>query len=154
MIGIRVMGGTSEIVRIYVDGGARGNPGPAAAGILIESTQDGSILYEAGLFLGKATNNVAEYRGLIAGLRQAHKIGADRVEIFSDSELLVKQFNGEYRVRNPVLQNLYNEAKEWERKFRKCTVNHIRREQNAPADRLVNRAIDARADILLPRSRS
>jgi len=133
-------------VRIHIDGGARGNPGPAAAGVVIES-DTGEKLYEAGLYLGKATNNVAEYRGLIAALTEAARLGADQVELFSDSELLVKQMAGEYRVKNAGLKPLYDEACQLRRQFSHCEIGHVRRADNTLADAMVNLAIDCAGDV-------
>ena len=129
-------------VRINIDGGSRGNPGPAAAGVVIRDTEDNVTLYEGGIFIGKSTNNVAEYHGLIAGLQAAARLRADQVEILSDSELLVKQMNGEYRVKNANLKVLFDRANGLLAGFSKCKFRHVRREQNTQADRLVNRAIN------------
>ena len=96
-------------VTLNIDGGSRGNPGPSAAGIVIAAQDDGTILHEAGIFLGNATNNVAEYMGLIEGLKAAAKLSVAEVECFSDSELLVKQMNGEYRVKNEGLKPLFQQ---------------------------------------------
>ncbi len=134
-------------VTLYTDGGARGNPGPAGAGFVIRTDDDGEVLYEKGLFLGKATCNVAEYRGLLAGLETAAQLGATEVTVVSDSELLVRQMNGQYRVKSPNLQPLYAEAKHLSKAFEVCTFTHVRRENNTHADRLVNEAIDLRQDV-------
>ncbi len=134
-------------VRIHIDGGARGNPGPAGAGVVIVSADDESELYEAGLFLGKATNNVAEYSGLIAGLKAAAELKAEQVDLFSDSELLVRQMTGQYRVKNAGLKPLYDEASQLARTFERCDYHHVRRENNTLADSLVNMAIDCAGDI-------
>ena len=128
-------------VRLHVDGGARGNPGPAA-GAYVLSADDGTVLGEAGIFLGKATNNVAEYRGLIEGLRAAGQIGAAEVEVLSDSELMVRQMTGRYRVRNDNLLKLYEEARILAAGFSRVAFRHVRREQNTEADRLVNQALN------------
>ena len=133
-------------VHAHIDGGSRGNPGPAAAGIVIES-EDGQMLYEAGIFLGKATNNVAEYSGLIAALTEAVALGADEIDLASDSELLVKQMAGEYRVKNAGLQPLYQEARQLVRQFSDCEIRHVRRENNVRADSMVNMAIDCMSDV-------
>jgi ribonuclease HI len=134
-------------VTIHTDGGARGNPGPAGAGFVIRTDDDGEVLYEKGLFLGRATCNVAEYRGLLAGLEMAAQLGATEVTVVSDSELLVRQMNGQYRVKAPHLQPLYAEAKHLSKAFEQCTFTHVRRENNTHADRLVNEAIDLRQDV-------
>ena len=135
-------------VTVHIDGGARGNPGPAGAGVEIDGAADGAVLYEGGQFLGKATNNVAEYSALIAGLRAAKKLHAERVEVVSDSQLLVRQMNGQYRVKNDGLRPLYEEARELQGGFAECIFRHVRREENEPADRLVNMAIDQEQDVL------
>ena len=133
-------------VTVFIDGGSRGNPGPAAAGIII-TADDGTVLRKAGLYLGEATNNVAEYRGLLAGLEAAATLGATAVQVVSDSELLVRQMNGEYRVKNPGLRPLYEQACRLAQRFSACTFRHVRREQNLRADRLVNQALDRRCRI-------
>lgn len=134
-------------VVINIDGGARGNPGPAAAGVVIRSADDGTVLHEAGIYLGHATNNVAEYNGLLAGLKQAAVLGAKEVEIVSDSELLVRQMNGRYRVKAPGLIPLFLKAQDLRGHFDKCTFRHVRREENKAADGLVNRAIDRKQNV-------
>jgi ribonuclease HI len=128
--------------RLYTDGGARGNPGPAAYGFVLEAG-DGTILAAEGDFIGEATNNTAEYRGLIAGLARAAELAVPEVEVRSDSELLVKQMRGEYRVRNANLRTLSLEAARLAREVGKVTYVHVRREKNELADRLVNEALDA-----------
>jgi ribonuclease HI len=134
-------------VRVYIDGGARGNPGPAGAGVVILDRSDGAALYEGGIFIGRATNNAAEYRGLLAGLEAAARLRADEVEILSDSELLVRQMTGEYRVRNPRLRELHTRAQELAGGFRRCSFRHIRREKNTRADRLANQAINLKRHV-------
>jgi len=135
-------------VTIHIDGGSRGNPGPAGAGIVIRSRSDNAILYKGGVFLGRATNNVAEYSGLLAGLRAAERLDVSNVDVFSDSELLVRQLNGQYRVKNPGLKPLYRQALELSDGFESCTFTHIRREQNISADKLANLAISAETNVL------
>jgi len=135
------------VVTMHIDGGARGNPGPAAAGVVLRDAADGQVVHEAGHFLGRATNNVAEYSALVAGLEAAGRLGADEVQVFSDSELLVRQMNGQYRVKNAALQALYGRASRLCEGFRRCTFQHVRREQNDRADRLVNQAIQQRRDV-------
>ena len=141
------MGGAALRVRIYIDGGARGNPGPAGAGVVIVDADDDGTLYEGGLFLGHATNNVAEYNGMLHGLKIAADLKAGEVEVISDSELLVRQMAGQYRVKNPGLQPLYRRAQELVKSFGKCRFRHVRREQNTRADALVNQAIDQRRNV-------
>ncbi len=128
--------------RLWTDGGARGNPGPAAFAYVLES-EDGSTLAAHGEAIGVATNNVAEYRGLVAGLAKALELGLDELEVVSDSELLVKQMRGEYRVKNEALQSLAEQARSLERTLGAVTYRAVRREQNELADRLVNEALDA-----------
>ena len=127
---------------IHVDGGARGNPGPAAAACVI-SSPDGEVLGEHARLLGTATNNVAEYRALVAGLERAAELGVGEVEVVSDSELLVKQMTGEYRVKNEVLKQLSLEAARLARQVGNVRYTAVRREQNEHADRLVNEALDS-----------
>ena len=134
-------------VIVNVDGGSRGNPGPAAAGVVVSDAADGTVLQEAGIYLGHATNNVAEYRGLLEGLRLAALLQAAEVEIVSDSQLLVYQMIGRYRVKHPGLAPLHRQAKELAEKFRKCSFRHVRREDNDHADSLVNQALDQKRDV-------
>ena len=129
-------------VVVHVDGGARGNPGPAAAGAVL-STPDGDVLDEATEFLGTATNNVAEYRGLLLGLARAKALGATDVEVVNDSELIAKQVNGDYKVKHAAMKPLHAEALMALSAFHDWTVRTVRREQNAGADALVNQALDA-----------
>ena len=125
----------------YIDGGARGNPGPAGYGVRIEDEQ-GTLVEEFSGFLGSATNNVAEYNGLVAALKYAQQHGHRHVHIKSDSELLVKQMRGEYRVKNPGLQPLYQQARAIALGLDRIIFEHVRREQNKDADRLANLAMD------------
>jgi ribonuclease HI len=128
--------------RLSTDGGARGNPGPAAYGYVLEG-EDGTILAAHGQKIGVATNNVAEYRALIAGLEKAVELQVGEVEVVSDSELLVKQMTGEYRVKNEALRELSLEAHRLARRIGRVTYRAVRREHNQLADRLVNEALDA-----------
>jgi probable phosphoglycerate mutase len=128
--------------KLSTDGGARGNPGPAAFGYVLEA-DDGTVLAAHGERIGVATNNVAEYRALIAGLEKALELGVDDVEVISDSELMVKQMTGEYRVKNEALRELSLEAARLARKLRRVAYEAVRREHNELADRLVNEALDA-----------
>ena len=125
----------------YIDGGARGNPGPAGYGVRIEDEM-GELITEFSGFLGSATNNVAEYNGLLAALRYAREHGHRKVRIKSDSELLVKQMRGEYRVKNAGLQPLFEQAQTLADDFDRIVYEHVRREQNKDADRLANLAMD------------
>ncbi len=127
---------------LFTDGGARGNPGPAAYGYVLEA-DDGTVLAAHGERIGVATNNVAEYRALIAGLEKALELGLDEVGVVSDSELLVKQMTGEYRVKNEALRKLNNEAERVARRIGDVSYRAVRREHNELADRLVNEALDA-----------
>ena len=128
--------------RLSTDGGARGNPGPAAYGYVLEA-DDGDVLAAHGERIGRATNNVAEYRGLVAGMRKAAELGVTELDVVSDSELLVKQMRGEYRVKNEALRALWDEATDLERRFRRVRYTSVRREQNELADSLVNEALDS-----------
>jgi len=128
--------------KLSTDGGARGNPGPAAYGYVLED-EDGTVLEARGEQIGVATNNVAEYRALIAGLERALELGIDELEVVSDSELLVKQMQGEYRVKNETLRELNEDANVLERKLGRVRYTAVRREHNQLADKLVNEALDA-----------
>ena len=127
---------------LFTDGGARGNPGPAAYGYVLEA-EDGTVLAAEGATIGVATNNVAEYRALIAGLERAVELALPELEVVSDSELLVKQMRGEYRVKNEALRELSLEAARLARQIGSVTYTAVRREHNELADRLVNEALDA-----------
>ena len=133
--------------RLFTDGGARGNPGPAAAAYVLEA-EDGTILDARGEAIGVATNNVAEYRALVAGLAKAAELGLDELEVVSDSELLVKQMRGEYKIKNAALVDLSLEAKRYEREIGSVRYTAVRREHNELADRLVNDALDQEAKRL------
>ncbi|HMJ00118.1 MAG TPA: reverse transcriptase-like protein [Gaiellaceae bacterium] len=128
--------------RLSTDGGSRGNPGPAAYGYVLE-TEDGTVLAAHGEAIGVATNNVAEYRALVEGLRKAAELQVDELEVISDSELLVHQMRGDWKVKNEALRELWSEANELEDGIRKVTYTAVRREHNELADRLVNEALDA-----------
>lgn len=128
--------------RLSTDGGARGNPGPAAFGYVLES-EDGHVLAAHGEAIGVATNNVAEYRALLAGLEKALELGITELHVVSDSELLVRQMTGAYRVKSEALRALSLEGARLARKLRRVTYSAVRREHNELADRLVNEALDA-----------
>ena len=128
--------------RLSTDGGARGNPGPAAYAFVLEA-EDGTVLEARGEAIGVATNNVAEYRALIEGLRRAVEAGVRELEVVSDSELVVKQMRGEYRVKNATLRELSLEAARLARELGDVRYTAVRREHNELADRLVNEALDA-----------
>ena len=134
---------------LRTDGGARGNPGPAGCGFVIES--DGELVCTGGRFLGVATNNVAEYEALIWGLENARACGFSSITVFADSELLVKQLNGQYKVKNAGLKPLHARASALLREFTNAEVRHVRREMNAAADALANAAMDERATVGSPR---
>ena len=128
--------------RLFTDGGARGNPGPAAYGYVLED-EGGEVLDARGKAIGVATNNVAEYSALLAGLRRAAELGVTDLEVVSDSELMVKQMRGEYRVKHAGLRVLWEEAAALARPFSSIRYTAVRREHNELADRLVNEALDA-----------
>jgi probable phosphoglycerate mutase len=130
--------------RLHTDGGARGNPGPAAYGFVLVG-EDGAVLAAKGEAIGVATNNVAEYRALLAGLERARELGVTELEVVSDSELLVHQMTGRYRVKNRGLVPLSLEAARLAREIGSVRYRAVRREDNADADRLVNEALDGRA---------
>lgn len=127
--------------RLSTDGGARGNPGPAAYGYVLEAA-DGTVLDARGEAIGTATNNVAEYRALLAGLERAVELGVDELEVVSDSELLVKQMRGEYKVKNETLRGLWEDAGRLARRLGRVEFTAVRREHNELADALVNEALD------------
>jgi ribonuclease HI len=129
-------------VTVHVDGGARGNPGPAAAAAVITGA-DGEVLDEAMEVLGTQTNNAAEYRGLLLGARRARELGATEVEFVNDSELVARQLTGEYKVKNAALRPLHEEAQQELGTFERWAIRSVPREQNAHADALVNQALDA-----------
>lgn len=145
--------GEGRILKItaWIDGAARGNPGPAGYGVYMK-TDSGDLLEISG-YLGRATNNVAEYAGLLDALAVAAEEGAREVEIISDSELLVKQILGQYRVKHPNLVPLHEKAKGLMRKFARVSIRHTLRAGNKDADRLANRAVDRGEGRLVERSR-
>jgi ribonuclease HI len=127
--------------RLFTDGGARGNPGPAAFAYVLEA-EDGTVLAAHGEAIGVATNNVAEYRALVEGLRKTVEVGIDELEVVSDSELLVHQMRGEWKVKNDALRLLWDEAQDLADRIGKVRYTAVRREHNELADRLVNEALD------------
>ena len=135
-----------ETITLGFDGGARGNPGPAGIGVVLRA-KDGTELVTLGRFIGRATNNVAEYRALITALQKAKELGARRVAVRGDSELVVKQMKGEYRVKNEALRELYDQAQQLIRGFDHATIDHNYRNKNALADKLANLAMDRKADV-------
>jgi ribonuclease HI len=132
--------GPAQLV-VHVDGGARGNPGPAAAAAVL-STPDGAVVDELAQRLGETTNNVAEYRALLLGVRRAIELGAREVEVVNDSELVARQLSGEYRVRNPQLAELHAQALGELRALERWSIRSVPRARNARADALVNAALD------------
>lgn len=131
-------------VVVHVDGGARGNPGPAAVGAVI-ATPAGEVLEEAKATIGRATNNVAEYRALLLGLARAHELGASDVEVVNDSELIARQVCGQYKVKHDALKPLHAAARKALQDFETWSIRSVPRAQNARADELVNAALDAEA---------
>lgn len=132
---------------VNVDGGARGNPGPAAIGVVLRD-QSGEILGTVSEVIGEATNNVAEYRALLAGIGQARLLGATEIELLGDSELVVKQVKGEYKVKNAGIKPLHAEVLGELAAFHEWSIEHVRREMNSEADALVNDALDGREPSL------
>ena len=139
------------MITAYIDGGARGNPGPAGYGVFMKT--DGGEIIEIAGYLGRATNNVAEYAGLVEALTVAKEEGAKEVEIVSDSELLVKQMLGVYRVKHPNLVPMYEKAKSMARRFARFSIRHTLRAGNKDADRLANLAVDRADGRLVQRKR-
>lgn len=135
-----------EVLTVMFDGGARGNPGPAGFGVVIRAS-DGTELVTFGDYIGAATNNVAEYKGLIAGLDKALELRARRLHVLGDSELVIKQMTGVYRVKNAGLKPLFEEASSLAAKFESVQFEHIYREKNKVADTLYNRAIDRKGAV-------
>ena len=131
-------------VVVNVDGGARGNPGPAAIAA-VAATPDGEELTSRGEAIGRATNNVAEYRALLLGIERARQLGATEVDLVGDSELIVKQVRGEYKVKDAGLRPLHSAAQHALGEFAEWSLNHVKRERNAEADALVNQVLDAEA---------
>jgi ribonuclease HI len=129
---------------LHVDGGARGNPGPAAIGVVI-SEPGGALVEEVSERIGVATNNVAEYRAVLRGLERAHALGASEIELIGDSELVARQLTGAYKVKHPALKELFLEALRSLRGFERWDFRTVPRAQNAHADALVNAALDAAA---------
>ena len=132
---------------VEFDGGSRGNPGPAGFGSVVRSADDGTALMTAGRFIGEATNNIAEYRGLIFGLESAVKLGATQVLVRGDSELIIKQMKGQYRVKNANLRPHYERACAVAREIGSVRYEHNLRDKNETADRLANLAMDRKGDV-------
>lgn len=136
-----------ETLTLQFDGGSRGNPGPAGIGVVIRA-EDGTPLVTLGRYIGRATNNVAEYRALITAMEEARKLGARKVVIRGDSELIVRQMLGQYRVKNADLKELYEEAQTLFRQFDQAKIEHNLRDKNTLADKLANLAMDRKGDVL------
>jgi len=134
-------------LRAYIDGGSRGNPGPAAAGVAVVDADSGRPVRKAGFFLGEMTNNQAEYHGLLRAIEICRELGADRVSIVSDSQLMVRQIHGEYRVKSSTLKPLHRKALDALDGFEAWDMSHVLREQNEQADALANEAMDAQTDV-------
>ncbi len=135
-----------ETLTLQFDGGSRGNPGPAGIGVVV-CAQDGTPLVTLGRFIGRATNNVAEYRALITAMEEAHKLGAKKIIIRGDSELIIKQMRGEYKVKHPDMRQLHDEAQHLLHQFDEAKIEHNLRHKNELADKLCNMAMDRRADV-------
>jgi formyltetrahydrofolate-dependent phosphoribosylglycinamide formyltransferase len=146
LILLRGVSAVPDKIIAHIDGGSRGNPGPAAAGYTLTDTA-GRRLQAKGLALGRATNNVAEYTGLVKALEAASQIGAEQLLVYSDSELLVRQINGEYKVKSGLLRPLFEQALSLLASFKSWQVRHVRRQNNVEADKLVNQALDAGRDV-------
>lgn len=139
----KVAGTSSPEAILWSDGAARGNPGPAGVGAILKSPS-GEVLATESRYIGHTTNNIAEYRALLLGVSRALELGIEKLEVRADSELLIKQLRGEYRVKNEGLKPLYVEAKQLLARFRSVKLTHVRREMNVEADKLANRGIDER----------
>lgn len=133
--------------KAFIDGGSRGNPGPAGVGVVLQDER-GKVVFAGGFFLGRLTNNQAEYRGLLAALDLLGRAGAKEISVTSDSELLVRQINGQYKVKSPDLRPLFEEAQSRLARFDDWEVKHILREGNVQADALANRAMDQKRDVV------
>lgn len=140
--------GEPRVCEIHIDGGSRGNPGPASAGVVLRWRDEPEPFHEAGYFLGQKTNNFAEYQALLQALDIALGQQVDRIHIYSDSQLLVRQIIGQYRVKSENIRPLYAQAVEKLAKFEDWSIDHVRRELNQRADQLANRAMDARDDVI------
>jgi ribonuclease HI/predicted RNA-binding Zn-ribbon protein involved in translation (DUF1610 family) len=135
-----------EMLTLEFDGGSRGNPGPAGIGVVVRA-KDGTPLVTLGKFIGRATNNVAEYKALIMAMEEAQKLGAKKIQIRGDSELIIKQMRGEYRVKHPDLRPLYEDAYQLFHRFDEAKIDHNLRGKNELADKLANLAMDRRGEV-------
>ena len=140
-----------NFLSIYIDGAARGNPGPAGIGVILEDANK-QVVKNIDKFIGNATNNVAEYTALIIGMDEAYKLGAKKITVNTDSELMAKQLGGEYRVKSPALKSLHAKILKILDNFDQVVINNIPREENKSADRLANKAIDSSAKLRVGRS--
>ncbi|MBV9819095.1 MAG: ribonuclease HI family protein [Solirubrobacterales bacterium] len=134
--------GAARALVVHVDGGARGNPGPAAIGVVV-ATADGDVLHEIAERIGVATNNVAEYRAVLRGIESATELGATELRLVNDSQLIARQLTGVYRVKHPAMKPLHAETMQALAPFARWEIRSVPREQNARADALVNAALDA-----------
>lgn len=147
--GSSLMASAPSFLTLFVDGGSRGNPGPSGVGVVLKDQARGAGVHEAGYFLGTTTNNVAEYRGLLKGLEVALAMGAERIAIRSDSQLMVEQVNGRWKVKHANLQPLRADAVALLGRFKWWEMKYVPREENREADGLANKAMDAKADVVL-----
>ena len=136
----------TETLTLEFDGGSRGNPGPAGIGVVVRA-EDGTALVTLGRFIGRATNNVAEYRALITAMNEAKKLGAKKILIRGDSELIIRQMTGQYKVKHPDMKVLFDEAQQTIRQFESARIEHNLRHKNELADKLANLAMDRRQDV-------
>jgi ribonuclease HI len=136
----------NETLTLEFDGGSRGNPGPAGIGVVVRA-EDRTPLVTLGRFIGKATNNVAEYRALITAMQEARKLGATKIVIRGDSELIIRQMTGQYKVKHPDMKVLFEEAQQVIKQFASAKIEHNLRHKNELADKLANLAMDRRADV-------
>lgn len=136
-----------DLLQLHIDGASRGNPGEAGYGVFVTDA-DGAEVASLYGYLGRATNNVAEYEALLQALRFAERRGATRVKVYSDSELVVRQVNGQYKVKHPDMRALHGEARALLNRFREAQIAHVRREQNRQADKLANTALDLKSSKL------
>jgi ribonuclease HI len=139
--GARALHPEARVLKAYIDGASRGNPGKAGAGVVIYD-EKGEVLEEESVYLGETTNNVAEYRALLLAIQMAERRGAQELQVYSDSELVVRQVTGRYRVKSSALLDLYKEVKKRSLKLKRFDIRHIPREENRIADSLANQAID------------
>lgn len=128
-------------LKIYVDGASRGNPGDAGIGIVMLD-EDGNVVKEICDYIGQTTNNIAEYTALVTAMKEAIEVGCEEIEVFSDSELMVKQIKGEYQIKNEGLKRLYSQVSQLMKEFKSFSINHVKREFNKRADELANEGID------------